>query len=1256
MNAQSIPAVVIASISFYVGLYHLLIYWRRKQHREDLTFALSCLATGCYDVFCAGLYNAGSVAEGAQWQRMQFIALAFLTTVFLWFVFDYTGQKPGIVTYAFSAYYLLAVIIQSVDRSHLTWLVDQPAIKTIVLPLGRQITYYEATLGPFTVIQGVVGMMASTYILWISYCYYRQGYRREASPLLLALGFMYAAAINDTLVSQGVYQFIYGIEYGYLAMILLMAYSLSSIVVEAAMAKESLRASEERFRSLVETTSDWVWETDPNGVYTYASPRIRELLGYEPEEVIGKTPFDLMPSDEAQRISAVFWETLKAQKFFERLENTVRCKDGRLVVLETNGAPFFDANGEFAGHRGIDRDITKRKRAEELLKQSEERYRVISELVFDFAAVFRPGPDGKLIPEWNVGDITRITGYTPDELTELGGMVGIAHPDDLPVFQQGMQALFNGQAHTNEYRIFTKHGQVRWLRDYGYAVQDGQGHSVHFYRVVQDITERKQAEQALRESEARWQFALEGSGDGVWDWNAQTNQVYFSRQWKAMLGFAEHEIGDMLAEWDTRIHPDDRDYVYEEIRKHLEGETPIYTSEHRVRGKDGTYKWVLDRGQVIERTKDGKPLRVIGTHSDITRRRQTEAALRESEEKFRSIVENALVGIFLIDDAYCFAYANDELGRILHYSSEELVGMDFRNILSEESHAFVTDYYIRRRRGEQLPSRYELSVVRQDGQVRYCEMSATIVRNAAGRLHTMGQFVDITERKQAQAELARTQQLLDAAFEQSPVPMVLVTMPNMVLRYVNSAAARFLGIQVEEYRMRSLLEIAVSWKELKADGSPWEISEQQRDLPLPRALRGIETKALELELLRADGQRVWELVSGAPIWAADGTLLAGLLVMQDITARKQAEDALRETSTRLTLATRAGGVGVWDYDIDQNLLVWDDQMYALYGISRDTFGGAYESWRAGLHPEDVERGDREVQMALRGEKEFDTEFRVVWPDGSVHHIRALALVVRAVGGAPLHMIGTNWDITERKRAETEREALIADLEAKNAELERFTYTVSHDLKSPLITIGGFVGFLEKDALSGNLERVKADIVRINDALTRMQRLLDELLELSRVGRIMNPPEAVSLAAIAREAVESARGQIEARGVQVDIASDLPTVYGDRVRLVEVVQNLVDNACKFMGEQPHPRIEIGARQGETGPVFYVRDNGVGIEPQYHTKVFGLFDKLDPYSEGTGVGLALVKRIIETHGGKIWVESEGSGRGSAFCFTLANVIGV
>jgi len=231
-----------------------------------------------------------------------------------------------------------------------------------------------------------------------------------------------------------------------------------------------------------------------------------------------------------------------------------------------------------------------------------------------------------------------------------------------------------------------------------------------------------------------------------------------------------------------------------------------------------------------------------------------------------------------------------------------------------------------------------------------------------------------------------------------------------------------------------------------------------------------------------------------------------------------------------------------------------------------------------------------------------------------------------------------------------RKDLIAELESKNSELERFTYTVSHDLKSPLFTIRGFIGYLEQDALAGNHERMKSDIQRITDATDKMQRLLNELLELSRVGRLRNESVNVPFEELAREAVELVQGRIMQRGIAVRIHSDLPTVYGDRQRLLEVIQNLVDNAAKFMGDQKEPRIEIGQEGEEHGrPILYVQDNGIGISPEHYDRVFGLFNKLDVKTDGTGIGLALVKRIIEVHGGRIWVQSE-PGTGSTFYFTV------
>ena len=242
------------------------------------------------------------------------------------------------------------------------------------------------------------------------------------------------------------------------------------------------------------------------------------------------------------------------------------------------------------------------------------------------------------------------------------------------------------------------------------------------------------------------------------------------------------------------------------------------------------------------------------------------------------------------------------------------------------------------------------------------------------------------------------------------------------------------------------------------------------------------------------------------------------------------------------------------------------------------------------------------------------------------------------------------ELTERIRIEKEREELIVKLEEQNDELTRFTYTVSHDLRNPLVTIKGFLGMLNRDLEENRPDKVKSDFERIAGATDKMDALLTELLELSRIGRIVNPPVEIDTARLIQDALDSVDARIRSRSTNVKIENDLPSLYGDRIRLREVFENLIDNAIKYTGKQTDPFVKIGARENETEVVFYVQDNGLGIEEKYQERIFRLFEQLDPSIDGTGIGLALVKRIIETHGGKIWVESEGLGKGSAFCFTI------
>jgi signal transduction histidine kinase len=230
----------------------------------------------------------------------------------------------------------------------------------------------------------------------------------------------------------------------------------------------------------------------------------------------------------------------------------------------------------------------------------------------------------------------------------------------------------------------------------------------------------------------------------------------------------------------------------------------------------------------------------------------------------------------------------------------------------------------------------------------------------------------------------------------------------------------------------------------------------------------------------------------------------------------------------------------------------------------------------------------------------------------------------------------------------------ASLREKHDEMERFIYTVSHDLKSPLITVRTFLGYLEQDVAANDSGRIQQDLTYIRSATEKLEQMIGELLEVSRIGRMVNPPTRVTFRELACEALDMVAGQITSKGIKVALSGEDVTLYGDRPRLAEIWLNLLENSVKFMGEQEEPRIAIGAELRGTETVFFVRDNGVGLQAGDDEKIFGMFVKLEQHRDGTGLGLALVKRIVELYQGRIWVESTGVGKGSTFRFTLPGAL--
>jgi PAS domain S-box-containing protein len=478
------------------------------------------------------------------------------------------------------------------------------------------------------------------------------------------------------------------------------------------------------------------------------------------------------------------------------------------------------------------------------------------------------------------------------------------------------------------------------------------------------------------------------------------------------------------------------------------------------------------------------------------------------------------------------------------------------------------------------------------------------------------QVANALERLRTEAAHRRGEELFRAYFTASPLAVFVSDDRGRYLE-VNGATCALTGYGADELRRMSISDLLVT------DGAA-DLRDRFNGL---LALGGGRH---EVRIRRKDAEVRHCLVHAASF--GPDRLLGFLL---DITDRREAEEKLRESEERFRGLSEASMEAILIHDggriVDVNQALCELGGYAWHElVGRDVFHL--------VAPEDREK----VRRLL--EEQFDRPYEMngLRRDGSriPLEVRARSFVFR---GRVLRVAALR-DVTERRRAETVREALIRDLEAKNVELERFTDAVSHDLKSPLITIRGFVDYLLADMRAGRRDRLPEDALRVAEAAGRMQLMLDHLVELSRAGRSVGPPGPVPLTEVVAEALRLVEGRRAASDVDVEIAGDLPVVVGDRARLLQVFQNLLDNAVKFSAARRpgHVRVETAARE-ENEATIVVRDDGVGIDPAHQERVFGLFEKLDPRAEGAGIGLALVRRIVDALGGRAWIQSRGRGLG-------------
>ncbi|VUT25565.1 MAG: sensory histidine kinase AtoS [Candidatus Methanolliviera sp. GoM_oil] len=402
--------------------------------------------------------------------------------------------------------------------------------------------------------------------------------------------------------------------------------------------------------------------------------------------------------------------------------------------------------------------------------------------------------------------------------------------------------------------------------------------------------------------------------------------------------------------------------------------------------------------------------------------------------------------------------------------------------------------------------------------------------------------------------------------------------------------------------------------------------------------------ACDATCLKGDGTTFPVISNFTSVRDEKGDIINVLVTATDITELKERERELKAETKYISDLFNATPDPINIVDADDIRIYCNPAMEELTGLSMEELIGKPANMV--FVEEERKNSRRIIDGIIEGGHESGLLRTILAKDGRRIPVSAHIHARRDADGKVIGAIVNLRDITELKEREEE-------LEAKNTEMERFIYTVSHDLRSPLITISGFAGMLKRDIEKNKREEIETDLMMILDAVGKMDRLLKDTLELSRIGRITNPPEDASFKDIVQEALKQMAGDIGSNEKDIEITAKDSIrgriVYVDKERIVEVLTNLISNSIRYMGDQPEPKIDIGYLSDEN--VFFVRDNGIGIPPDQHEKVFGLFYKMDKDSEGEGTGLAIVKRIVEVHGGQIWIESEGKNReGSTFCFTL------
>jgi len=999
---------------------------------------------------------------------------------------------------------------------------------------------------------------------------------------------------------------------------------LAGVLQDITDRKRAEEALEEKAR-LLDLSYDAILVRDKEDRISYWNNGAVEAYGYPPDEALGRSSHELLCTVFPQPLSAIF-DTLRREGHWNG-ELVHTRKDGSKIMASSRWAVDRNPQGDIEAILETNSDITERKRAEEALRQSLERLERVLE-VETVGVMFWDLSTGVMVDANDA--FLKLMGYSRSqvEARELTWQK-LTPPEYMDVSRAEVEKfLATGRVGPYEKEYFQKDGTKRWLLFAGSSL--GNNQCVEF---CVDISERKRMEEALRESEAQFRTLANAIPQLCWIANADGWIYWYNDRWYQYTGTTAEEMEGWG--WQSVHDPEALPGVLERWKGSIATGEP-FDMVFPLRGADGVFRPFLTR-VVPVRDEEGRVARWFGTNTDISEQRRIEAELRENEAVLRSFFDSPgmMRGIVeLVGGQIAHISCNEAAAQMYGINQDSIAGKTATEsgASDELTRLWAALFEEARRTGK--PVSHEYSRVDAQGRLRWHLTDVSYLGvGRSGNSRFAYSTVDLSDRKQAEELLRESEHRLSGIISSAMDSVISVDECGKIILF-NPAAERVFACTPAEAIGQPLDKFIPERFRASHAGHVRSFGHSAK-VHKPMSERG------EISGLRADGAEfpIEASISQAQV----GQQKVFTVILRDISERKRAEEALAFIGSVVESSQDA----IIGKSLTGTIQSWNRGAEKLYGYTAAEMIG--QSVALLSPPERQEEILAWLEQIREGRSIEHQETVRLHKDGRRIDVSVSISPVKDAQGRLIGASTIARDITERKRAEAALAAKAKELARSNADLEQFAYVASHDLKEPLRAVSGCVGLLQRHC-DGKLDnRANEYIAHAVDGAARMESLIDGLLAFSRVGTRGEKFANVECSKALETALKNLASAVRESGAEVT-CDPLPAVRGDAVQLASLFQNLIGNALKFRGTAP-PRVHVGAHQDGAHWRLSVRDNGIGIDPRHFERIFGVFQRLHTRREypGTGIGLAVCKKIVERHGGRIWLESQ-PGEGATFYFSL------